>query len=482
MKDNRKDKFEDFFAQSLKTYGENPSDSVWEELETKIPKPDDKKKPFIGWLFLLVLLLLSGSGFWYQQSSKLQEVNQAIQNQEEKLNTIVKEVEAINKNLNVGNENNINSTKSSQHENQLLKREKSFDKKQKQTNYKTTKSLENIHSLIDSKNTLSQKTISSNNQNTLKSITTISGIELSNSNSLEKIITTKLQLLATESIPSVFGEISIAERKLKPIDLVDFIGPERASSLEIYNYLGTTYPNIKLEDPINIFSKQGATNIDFGLLYNIPMKERWTLQVGMGFTQRTIGTVFDKSLEYGNNETFISNNLFQSKNTYQINSNYGRQIFTSYFTNTKMNDGQDIEAGDVYSANINLIRTQQYFSIPLIVKYQISHPSRKLKWTVKAGIFDRIYFKVNDIGVVHFENISHPRLKHNNTIVEDVAYGNTATRYGFELVLGSGIEYQFHKNLTLIFDPVFKTNILERTSVTPYTVGVYSGVRWTFSK
>lgn len=481
MKDQNKDRFETFLHESLQTYGEDPSDQVWEKLEPNIPQPESKKRPFFGWFAMLAIVLLFFGGYWLKYNANMEKVQQVLHEQEVQLENISKEIEKINNDLKQQKINNSTSQIT-----QPLK---------EKTQQKTTETI----TVTTKQNNYNNKVTAS--QDPIKSYTTTLSNIISNSFVLDKpkqekpqssvsiidkiepsseILKSKLETLT--SIPSIFGDLKTSERVLNQIDPVDIIGPPKKASFEFYNYWGTNYPDINLQSPISNFGRKDARNFDLGILYNIPLNQRWQLQIGLGYTRRSIGSNFENSFFYSDNELLINPNTFESNSTLILNSNYGRQILTNHFLNSKMNDGLDIEAGDAYSANISIVRTQEYVNVPLLIKYNWSDPYRKLKWTVKAGIIDRIYFKVNNPGEVTFSQISHPRLQHNYTEVENVGYGNTATRFGLEIALGAGVEYEFNKNFTLIFEPMFKTNIWERTPVNPYSLGIYSGVRWTFKR
>ena len=514
MKDYKKDKFEAFIENSLSGYEENPSDLLWENLETKIPAPPEQSSNSKSWLFILVLLLfIGGGGYWLKYNSDIMEVNATLQNQEEKINSIAQEVAKINSTLG----NKINTSSLAIEENTM------YEKEEKQLNSGSNKIIQTknqkptLHSDLnnntktdnvktDFQNNFSKK--SNLNQNITQSDKIISFPNISQQSIYNKTITNKKnnipqyntdtksqvvpkslkELMTTpmENISSILGLVISENKKeedLNKIDLIDLIGKkERKIGFEFYSFYGALFPDINFESPINDFKKQNSKNFSIGLLHNIHFNKKWTLQIGLEVTERTIGSNFTKALQYGNVETLINNDQYQSNSSYQINTNYGRQIFNSYIVNNKMNDGLDIETGDYFLANINIVRTQKYFAIPLLFKYNISNPYKKLRWSAKGGIIDRIYFQENDIGEVAFQNISSARLEHNYTIVENVGHGNTATRLGVEVVLAAGMEYHFNDNLGIIIEPQFKKNILERTKINPYTIGFYSGLRWTFNK
>ena len=480
MKDKNKDKFETFFRESLQTYGEDPSNLVWENLEPNIPKPESKKKPFWGWFFALAMLMLFMGGYWLKYDARMKNVQQAIQEQEIQLKNISNEVEKLNNNFseqkinhstikeNTSEENKSTLNKfKKQIETAITNNKQNISKSKKHNTFRTNKNYNNTFTNIKEKANLIKKE---------KLELTVSTVE----NIKTPITFLPSPLKNMESVPSIFGILKTPKRSLNPIDLIDYIGPSFKPSFEIFNYIGTTYPHIDLESPINS-KKRDAMNFDFGILYNIPINQKWELQIGLGYAKRTIGTNFTKTFFY-NSESLVNTNLYQSENTFQINSNYGRQILTNYFTNTKMNDGLDIEEGDAYSASISIVRIQEYINVPLFIKYKWSNPNERLIWTLKAGINDRIHFSVNSPGEVSYSEISHPRLQHNNSEVENFAHGNTASRFGLEIVLGAGVEYKLHKNVSFMLEPMFKTNIWERTPVNPYSLGIYSGLRCTFNR
>lgn len=516
MKEQKKDKFEAFMNESLSNYEEQPSELLWEQLEQNIPLPPKKDSYFNRWILLMVLLLLFGGGFWWIYNSDRNEINISLQNQDNKINTIAEEVAKIKSHLNKENKTDYHPStevikeqqNSSPLKNQAIKEQKTelvISNKTilnntfseiKKTNTSKVKVLKSVNNSI--------KTVAEIDKNSESSQLNFEEKSLINENLNQQIETKELNSIdnnlknnkqtafeplnkilnpTLENIPSIMGSvISKNKNTLNKIDLIELIGKERKIGFEFYFFNGAIFPKIDLASPINNFKKQNSKNFSIGLLHNIHFNKRWTLQIGLEFTERTIGTNFNKALEYGNEETLIANNQYQSISTYQVESNYGRQTITSYLLNSKMNDGSDIETGEFFSANINLLRSQKYFAIPLFFKYTFSNPYKKLQWSAKVGVIDRIYFRVNDSGTIEFQDFSHPRLKHDYTLIENIGHGNTPSTFGVEVVLGAGMEYHFNKNIGIIVEPKFKINVLETSPINPYSIGIYTGLRWTFNR
>jgi len=494
MKDRKKDKFETFLEESLSDYSENPSDMVWKNLESKIPEPPKKSYYFLGRNFLMLSLCLFVIGYWWKSTSEISNVNLTLQNQEAKINSIVKEVEEINSNINNESLPTNQSIEKNTEQKELELKKNQYSEKPKNENKiinskfhnNTISTIPNFSSTIESTKKIITNSIGTNNTFSIKTSKKENSL-VKTSNDFEQIsLQPKEDLLKTsiERLPSIYEKLNLNvdnKESLNKIDLVDLIGKDNFNNgFEFYSFYGAIFPNINLQSSFQNSKKQNSKNFSIGLLYNIRANEKLSLQFGFEFTERTIGVNFNKQLQYDNTETLISNNQYRSKNTYQINSNYGNQLFISYLVTTKMNDGMDIETGEYFDTKINIIRTQRYFAIPMFFKFHFSNPYKKLQWTSKIGVLNRIFFDVNDIGEVSIHNISHPRLIHENTIVENNEHGNVASRFGVELAASAGMEYHFNKHWGIIIEPTFKINILETTPYNPFTLGIYSGLRWSF--
>ena len=99
MKDSEKDKFEQFFQNSLKGYEEDPSDDFWSEMEGKIPSPPTisfwKKYWKFGSFLLVSGVVALASWQWWNYGNDINLIQETLELQNEKIGNVENQMSEI---------------------------------------------------------------------------------------------------------------------------------------------------------------------------------------------------------------------------------------------------------------------------------------------------------------------------------------------------------------------------------------------------
>jgi len=476
MKHSDKDKFEQFFQDNLKDYNSSPSDDLWSELEHRIPPPpkSSSSRKVGGWLFFLIgiVLLFSIIQFWNYET-EIETINQTLEKQEQKITSISNDLknsiakksdEIIDKasdNLSEGTEI-VDSKK-----NEILSSKKISKSSSSFTNNSFEEDM--LEEIQDVNILLNAGTITTRNENSFSS-------EI-------KDIKPKVDFVTIEEVGEInplklFLDTSTDLEKFdRPVyKLLDFKYPKtRNGSFELFRNYSWVYPKLTFENEGIPSTSLPSRNIDIGIFYGVKLTNRIILQFGVSYGKEYTGLQFRKFLDYAENEILVDNDLTQTKYRYQFNTNYGRQIFDSFILNEKENDGQDVVAGDDFFMDIEVIRRQQYLTVPVVLKYFWSNPDKRLSGSLKFGVFQKFNFLEDQLAEISVNNISKSRLSYERTTIRQV--GNATVR-DVSFILGTGFEYKFDSQLILVFEPNLKKSIFGFNGASPYTLGFYTGLRW----
>ena len=472
MKYSDKDKFEDFFQKNLKDYNSSPSDDLWSELEHRIPPPPESNsnKKIGGWLFLIlgIVLLFSMMQLWNYET-EIETINQTLEKQEQKITSISNDLK--NNSTNKTKETTTNFSKESEIVD-FKNNEISSSKKTSKliSPFKSNSFEKNINENIQDVNTL---------LNTEK-LNTKSKVGFSNEikDAIPKNDFSIIAEVGKINSLDIFLDTPIGIEKFDrpPYKLIDFKYPKvRNGSFELYRNYSWVYPKIAFEDQGVQSTSMPARNIDIGLFYGVKLTDRIILQFGVSYGKEYTGLQFRKFFDYAENEILVDNDLTQTKYRYQFNTNYGRQIFDSFILNDKENDGQDVVAGDPFFMDIQVIRRQQYLTVPVVLKYLWNNKNKRLAGSVKFGVFQKFNFLEDQLAEITVNNISESRLSYDRTSITRI--GNSTPR-NISFILGAGIEYKLDSQLVLVLEPNVKKSIFGFNGASPYTLGFYTGIRW----
>lgn len=473
MKHSDKDKFEQFFQDNLKDYKSSPSDDFWMELEDRIPPPPKSSlfKKVGGWIgVLLGIILLFSVTQWWQHKKEIAKISQTLESQEEKITSVSNDLK--NTTTNKSQETTTSLPKEKEVVDFQKTKISSFQKTNKVNNTPTNNIFKkNINENIKDVNVLLQaETKTTKNKNNfsskLKEVSTksetprIAEVEIEEINSLNTLL----------DIPVESKEID-----KPPFLLLDFSYPKANRSFEIYRNYSWLYPKIGFKDQGIQSVSLPSRNIDMGILYGIKVTKRLMVQFGINYGKEHTGLQFRKFLNYAENETFIDNNVALTQYTYQFDTNYGKQVFDSFILNEKLNDGQDVVTNDAFYVDLQVKRIQQYLAVPVVVKYFCGNEKKRLTGNLKFGIMQKFIFIEDQIAEVDAYNISESRLNYERTDIKTI---DAPTTRNLNFILGAGLEYKLDRQLIFVVEPNIKKSIFGFDGVSPYTLGIYTGLRW----
>ena len=487
MKHSEKDKLEQFFQNSLENYGENPSADFWSEMENKIPPPPASatsfwKKYGLGLVLLLAIGLLSFIGFQkWNHDETIANINKTIELKDAAINEMSKELEDV--------QNRFSTNKTIENQKVLeLDAAKEISQQyiynvEKKENKPIFSTQSNLSFLSDENNNAIDNTITNSNSD----LSTLKTLDLFSKNEIDSTVNSSSFLSSiseVEKISSPFLEVEFSKKKIlempkEEVIVLPKMGNER-KGFEIFGGFHQIYPTLKIQDISLEFESPTNQESNFGLMYSFTMNKRWAVQFGLGFGNSTHSIAIKNDFEYANSEFEISDNITRTRYDFNIETNYNGFLgFQSFVYNYRQNDGQDIYAGDSFTAEITSTKRQKYLMFPMYLKYYLSTKSKRLKWAIKMGIIQRFGYFENEIALVNFTNFSHPRLEFSHTNIISISE-NQKRKYKTELVFGTGVEYNLSKNWTLILEPTFKQSTTLEGKITPHTFGIYTGVRWNF--
>ena len=492
MKDSGKDKFEQFFQDSLKDYNSNPSDDLWSELEHQIPPPPKSSiyKKMGGWMFLFfAIVLLSTTILWQQYENKIENINQTLKTQDQKITSITNELKGNNlEKENISTEESEESLKEigltkdiskTSKFNEIIegKREKNiFDKiiinkteiekvNAKDVGGNKNVDLKNVNTLLNSITQTSQST------------QPIENFSVTTPHKEEETKTDFSTIAIPESISSLDVFLDHTDPSLdfyRDFETLNFGTPKVKNSVEFYNNNGWVLPNMTTTDFTVESTNLSNRFFDLGVLYGIRLTDRVLLQLGISYGGEQTGIQFQKTFKYAEDEVFVNNNLTQTKFVYLFTSNYRKQKIDFFILNEKQNDGDDVVANDPFTMNIQIKRRQRFFTAPVILKYFLGKKNQRLSGSLKIGFFQKVSFLENELSEVNVKDISHPRLFHNRTLVTQIGFQRTKN---LSYLLGAGVEYKLNSRSTLIIEPTFQKTIFGLDEILPYNLGVHTGLR-----
>ncbi|MEX0315673.1 MAG: outer membrane beta-barrel protein, partial [Allomuricauda sp.] len=212
-------------------------------------------------------------------------------------------------------------------------------------------------------------------------------------------------------------------------------------------------------------SKSGNVNLSYGLTvaYNIGKK----LKVRSGvhkvdYGYDTNNVVFSASLDASTNQKIDNIDYRQASRTIVVQSQENIQ--------PSANDALvELAANENPSFDGKMIQQLGYIEVPLELDY---------------ALIDK-KFGVNLIGgVSSLFLVDNSVLLESEDLITEVGEANNANSVNFSTNIGVGLNYEFSPKVQLNLEPVFKyqLNTFSETSGSfrPFSVGVYSGVRFKF--
>ncbi|WP_420321000.1 outer membrane beta-barrel protein [Flagellimonas sp.] len=213
-------------------------------------------------------------------------------------------------------------------------------------------------------------------------------------------------------------------------------------------------------------SKSGNVNLSYGLTVAYELGKKLKVRSGVhrvNYGYDTNDVVFSASLGASANDMIDNIDYSQAARTVIVQSKNSSPEALA-------NDAfLELAAGDTPSLDGKMIQQLGYIEVPLEVDYALVDKK----------------FGVNIIGgVSSLFLVDNSVLLESNDLVTEVGEANNANSVNFSTNVGVGLNYEFSSKVQLNLEPVLKyqLNTFSETagSFRPFSVGVYSGVRFKF--
>tara|TARA_R110002073_G_scaffold123234_2_gene266839 strand:- start:21253 stop:22602 length:1350 start_codon:yes stop_codon:yes gene_type:complete len=208
-------------------------------------------------------------------------------------------------------------------------------------------------------------------------------------------------------------------------------------------------------------STSGDNTYSYGVKVNYKMNSKWTIQTGIHVQKMSYSTKNNNSTELPVSSITAINSvsLKPSSSSYSFNANG--------LTNTSSPQGLMVF---LTSNDAVINQSFDYIELPIEIKYNI-FSGKKLSTHVVTG-FSSLFLMTNKLSVKS-ENFS-----------QNIGEVNNLNSINFSGNLGIDFDYYFDKHWTLNINPMIKTQLSTFSENTgnfkPYSIGVYSGIKYSF--
>ncbi|WP_422861858.1 outer membrane beta-barrel protein [Flagellimonas sp. W118] len=213
-------------------------------------------------------------------------------------------------------------------------------------------------------------------------------------------------------------------------------------------------------------SKSGNVNLSYGLTVAYELGKKLKVRSGVhrvNYGYDTNDVIFSSSLSASPNDLIENIDYSQASRTVIVQSKEKAPQFAA-------NDAfVELAANETPSLDGKMVQRLGYIEVPLELDYSIIDKK----------------FGVNLIGgVSSLFLVDNSVLLESNDLVTEVGEANNANSVNFSTNVGVGLNYEFSSKIQLSLEPVLKyqLNTFSETagSFRPFSVGVYSGVRFNF--
>ncbi len=476
------------FQEKFKDFEEIPNELVWNAIEEKLRKKEEKKGVIPLWwklsgvaaLFIIGILL-------YQNSTATKVTNEeekiVFENDKNSTNDIlIPEEKEENNNKNEekivfenenasGNKENI--TKKSNRSNWKTDKNaavvSSKNNKSKISNESFSNSKREKNTFINNKNSSfirnSKEKIASQNTNQSEKST----INLNTENKLifdlDKSITEKKTITNENKIDSTKTETSLAEVKVEPNALEELLSEKekkpkvepKLNKWEITTaiapvYLGSSSNGSPIDSQFANNSKEYENTMSYGVGVNYSLNKKFTVRTGVNKV----------------NLSYLTNNVefYPEIGTSRIqNIKYGGQGVFINIQNILLEPRVNLNASQFGSIQ----QMMSYYEVPLEVSYRLLN--KKFGINLIGGVSSFV-LDDNKIMVV------------SNDFSALVGEANNLNKLHFSTNFGIGFRYSFFKSFQANFEPTFKYQLNafshNNGGFRPYFIGLYSGISYRF--
>lgn len=456
------------FQEQLKNLEATPNKKVWNNIESKLTKKKRRILPF--WWFsggIAALLILGLLVFPFSK------YDNSIQN---KTNIIITETPENKTNIDDNLKNNIDTiilNKNNQQD--ILVAEQKLNvksKKENQNNRKLkstekiivakndTKKTENKKELVSTKNAMKKIFLADNSTNDV----------INSSKITSEIIDETFKKESEIDVKNKKKQTDLLKEKVvsKKTDLNDFINKKDSLKIKtstkkqwtvapLFAVLNSnSFTNTSPIDEGLANSTQGKNTFSYGVQVAYKINNKWTIQSGVHLQEMSYAN--SKVAVVAANPSSSSSVAFSNGETFSFKGNTAENFdfSTSSLTNT-------------VSSNGSLTQNYGYIEIPIEIKYNFSN-NKKLETQLVAG-FSSLFLNKNTI------NLS-------TNLFSKTGKADNLNNLNFSGNLGFDVNYFFDKNWSLNLNPMFKAqlNTFSNNSngFSPFNIGVYTGIKYTF--
>ncbi|MBN8565523.1 MAG: hypothetical protein J0M25_02145 [Flavobacteriales bacterium] len=477
------------FQEKFKDFEETPDELVWNAIEEKLRKKEDKKRVIPLWwklsgvaaLFIIGLLLFQNSTETKVGNDEEKIVFEEDKNSTKDIITTNEELENNRKNEEkIVFENEISNESASENKENLTKKSNrsnlKTDKNAAVVFSENNKSKESFSTSNRDKNTfrdkkndadfnsLKEKIVSQNNIQSEKS-TTNSNTENKLIFDLDKSITEKKTITNENKIDSTKTETGLAEVKVEPNALEELLSEKekkpkvepKLNKWEITTaiapvYLGSSSNGSPIDSQFANNSKEYENTMSYGVGVNYSLNKKFAVRTGVNKV----------------NLSYLTNNVefYPEISTSRIqNIKYeGQGVFIN-IQNILLEPKVNFNASQFGSIQ----QMMSYYEVPLEVSYRLLNKK----------------FGINLIGGVSSFILDDNKIM----VVSDgfsalVGEANNLNKLHFSTNFGIGFRYSFFKSFQANFEPTFKyqLNTFSHSNggFKPYFIGLYSGISYRF--
>ncbi len=517
-----KKSLEQLFKEVFKDYKETPDENVWNAIEASLDKKEQKKRVIpIWWRLGGVAALLAILFYIVNPLGGSQENNDIIITETQKNNDSVSEdgvseendssqqvVESsADKNLqseqdsSQGSESSIIENQSIQSNQEIVSNENGEEAKKTtvRADGNVTKNEERAVAAIEvekQKNT----DIGADKKNTLKGEVSLANEDTtektpSNNPNIEDEIVQDKELFNNTKEENAIAENQmtqqeVAKEKTDDQDQESNDSLEKKSIFEVIEekedeavaantsskwsvgpsvapvYFSATGNGSPIHSIFSSNSKSGKVNLSYGLTVAYAIGKKLKVRSGVhkvDYGYDTNNVVFSASLDATNNQKIDNIDYRQASRTIVVQSQ-------NNIPQPSANDALvELAANENPSFDGKMIQQLGYVEVPLELDYALI--DKKFGVNLIGGVSS--LFLVDNSVLLESENL-----------ITEVGEANNANTVNFSTNIGVGLNYEFSPKVQLNVEPVFKyqLNTFSETagSFRPFSVGVYSGVRFKF--
>jgi hypothetical protein len=472
------------FQEGFKDFEVAPSDTVWQNIETKLNQNKKKRRVIpIWWRYAgvaaLLLVSLTIGREYFKNEDLVVPSNQIVNTKEE---SSIKSEKSKNENDSIENndankvsnndsedlKNSITSQPAKSHQTTIISNNSS-----QKSNFKNkTNGFTNKNQVSEIKTKTNEANVASNNSNEKSFIKNENKEAISEMNKSDEILNStknNASLIAENSKqeenplinkPSENNKMSIEEAiaETKKEDEDKNMNKWSIATNAAPVYFNSLGKGSSLDAQFNDNAKNGEVTMSYGVSASYAINNKLSIRSGINKV----------NLGYNTNNVVVFESVGIQSNTSAL-----RNINTSDNPDISLISGESLNAASnetfIKTSNTSINQSLGYIEIPLEIEYAIIN--KKIGFNVIGG-FSSFILSSNEL----FSEFEGQRTK--------IGEATNLNKVSYSANLGLGLNYKITKKLDLNLEPLFKyqINTFNNTSgdFKPYFIGVYTGIGFKF--